>query len=114
MPRDEDAFLLDMMIASHKARTYVRGMTFTQFRQSDLHQSAVQKQVEIIGEAASQISSGTRRAHPEIPWQQIIGLRNRIVHAYYDVVLDTLWRVVQDEVPLLMAQLAPLVPPETA
>ena len=112
MPRDEKAYLIDMMVASRKARKYVRGMTYRQFGESDLHQSAVLKQVEIVGEAASQVSSDTRHAHPEIPWRQIIGLRNRLVHAYYDVVLDTLWQVVQDELPILIAQLEPLVPPE--
>lgn len=112
MPRDEAAYLIDMMVASSKARKYVYGMTYRQFRESDLHQSAVLKQVEIVGEAASHISSDTRHAHPEIPWHQIVGLRNRLVHAYYDIVLDTLWRVVQDELPILITQLEPLVPSE--
>ena len=72
------------------------------------------KAVENIGEAASRISADTRQAYPEIPWSQIVGMRNRLVHAYFDINLDILWQVVQDDLPALIAQLEPLVPPGEA
>ena len=66
----------------------------------------------IIGEAASRISEETRARHPNIPWTQIIGMRNRIVHGYFAIRLDRVWQTVQDDLPPLIAQLEALVPPE--
>ena len=111
MQRDERASLLDMLLAARDALEFAAGLTFSQFEQSRLHQHAVVKAVENIGEAASRVSAETRQAHPAIPWPQIIGMRNRLVHAYFDINLDILWQVVQDDLPALIAQLEPLVPP---
>jgi len=63
---------------------------------------ALTKCIEIIGEAASNISEGTIQRHPNIPWPQIKGMRNRLIHAYYDVDLDILWdTVVHNLIPLV-------------
>lgn len=66
--RRDDAFLLDMLIAARDAVTFVKELTFEQFQASRIHQSAVLKALENIGEAASRLSAETRTAHPEIPW----------------------------------------------
>ena len=68
--------------------------------------------IEIIGEAASKISRPVRDAHPEIPWQSIIGMRNRLVHEYFRIDLPTVWKIVQNDIPALIAQIEPLIPPE--
>jgi len=60
------------------------------------------KDVEIIGEAAYQISQNTRSQLPDIPWEDIIGMRHRLVHAYFDINLDILWKTVQEDIPLLV------------
>lgn len=60
------------------------------------------KEVEIIGEAAYQVSEKTRRSLPEIPWEDIVRMRHRLVHVYFDINLDILWRTVQDDIPLLI------------
>ncbi len=112
MRREDAAYLLDMLLHARDAREFVAGLTFQDFDCSLLHQRAVMKSVETIGEAASRVGADTKRAHPKIPWSEIVGMRNRIVHAYFDVRLDVLWRVVQDEVPVLITQLEPLIPPE--
>ncbi len=113
MRRDDAAYLLDMLLHARDAQEFVAGLTYQEFDRSRLHQLAVMKSVETIGEAASRIGEDTRRMHPDIPWSEIVGMRNRIVHAYSDVRLDILWRVVQDELPALIDQLEPLIPPET-
>lgn len=113
MRRDDAAFLLDMLLHARDARAFVAGLTYQDFEQSLLHQRAVMKSVETIGEAASRIGADTRHMQPDIPWSEIVGMRNRIVHAYFDVRLDVLWRVVQDELPVLIDQLESLVPRET-
>ena len=114
MQRDESAYLLDMLLAARDALEFAAGLTFSQFEESRLHQHAVVKAVENIGEAASRVSADTKQAHPEIPWRQVIGMRNRLIHAYFDINLDILWQVVQDDLPELVAQVKPLVPPREA
>jgi uncharacterized protein with HEPN domain len=70
------------------------------------------KDIEIVGEAAYQTSETTRDELPSIPWADIIGMRHRLVHAYFDINLDVLWQTVQDDLPALVALIEPLLPPE--
>ena len=65
--------------------------------------------VEIIGEAASKVSPGCRSSHPEIPWSRIVGMRNRLIHAYFDINLSILWRTVREELPSLIVLLKKIV-----
>ena len=110
--RHDDAYLLDMLLAAREAVKFATGLTYLQFNRSALHQNAIIKSIEVIGEAASHVSADTREAHPEIPWHEIIGMRNRLVHAYFDVNLIRVWDTVQEDLPALITQLEPLVPPE--
>ena len=112
--RRDDAYLLDMLLAAREARKFAADLTFTAFERNRMAQLAVLKAVEIVGEAASRVNTGGKEAHPEIPWQEIIGMRNRLVHAYFDINLDILWQTIQEDLPRLIALLEPLVPPETA
>jgi uncharacterized protein with HEPN domain len=63
------------------------------------------KLVEIIGEAASRVSPITQDAHPRVPWRQIVGTRNRLVHGYDEIDFDVLWRIVSAELPPLVEQI---------
>ena len=110
--RRDDAWLLDMLLAARDAMAFAAPLTFSEFEDDRLHQLAILKAVEIIGEAASRISEETKAKHPGIPWSEIIGMRNRLVHGYFAVRLDRVWRTVQDDLPPLIAQLEALVPPE--
>jgi uncharacterized protein with HEPN domain len=69
-------------------------------------QDAVIRNLEIIGEAASRISGALQEAHPDLPWEQMRGLRNRLVHAYFDVDLGIVWDVVERELPELATRIA--------
>ena len=111
MRRDE-TYLLDILIAARDARSFVADVTQSQFCASRLHQNAVVKALEIIGEAAARISDETRQAHPEIPWADITGMRNRLVHGYFEVDLGKVWDTIQDDLPTLIARIEPLVPPD--
>jgi uncharacterized protein with HEPN domain len=66
---------------------------------------ALVRLVEIIGEAAKRVGQATQEAHPQVPWTQIIGTRNRLIHGYDRVNFDILWRIVSDELPSLIEQL---------
>ncbi len=63
------------------------------------------KCIEIIGEAAARVSPETRQRLPEIPWAQVVGMRNRLVHAYFDLDLDQVWNAVTEDPPPLLADL---------
>jgi uncharacterized protein with HEPN domain len=111
MWRDE-GFLLDMLLAAQDARRFVNDMNWEAFAASDLHQSAVIRQLEILGEAANQVSNAFQTQLPEIPWPGIIGMRHRLIHGYRAVRVDKVWDVVQRELPPLIETLTPLLPPE--
>jgi uncharacterized protein with HEPN domain len=112
MPRDDAAYLLDMLLAARDAIDFASGLTFEQFEQSRLHQNAILKSIEIIGEAAARITVEAKEAHPDILWSEIVGMRNRLVHAYFDVNLTRVWDTVQQDLPRLITSIEPLVPPE--
>jgi uncharacterized protein with HEPN domain len=67
--------------------------------------------VEIVGEAAGRVSPNTRQKHPQIPWLQIAGMRNRLIHGYDFVDYEILWQTVGEDIPALVAALEPLIPP---
>ena len=70
---------------------------------------ALIKAIEIIGEAASHVSTGFQASHAEIEWLDIVGMRNWLVHAYYNVNHDTVWETVQDDIPRLIFELETLL-----
>ena len=107
------ALLLDIMLAAEDAVAFVAGLDEPAFLASDLHQSAVIRKLEVMGEAAGKVSTAFCAAHPEIPWKQMTGLRHRLIHDYGDVRLDIVWRVVRETLPRLIATLRPLIPPKT-
>ena len=111
MRRDE-AFLLDMLIAARDAVNFASKLARDEFRESRLHQQAIAKALETVGEAAARVSEETRKASPDIPWRDVIGMRNRLVHGYFDLDLDKVWETVQSDLSPLIAALEPLVPPE--
>lgn len=72
---------------------------------------ALVKAIEIIGEAAYQMEAASRAEVPGIPWEDVIGMRHRLVHAYFDINPDILWKTTQEDLPMLIAALESFVPP---
>lgn len=110
--RRDPAYLLDVLLAARAAREFATALTWSQFEASRLHQYAVMKALETIGEAASRISAETRAAYPDLPWTHMIGMRHRLIHAYFDVDLRKVWDTVHDDLPPLIAALERIVPPD--
>ncbi len=110
--RTDDAYLLDILIASRQALRFLQGVTWDEFAQSDLLQSAVLFQIEVIGEASRRISPDIQQAHPEVPWAQTIGMRNRLIHEHFQVDRARVWDTLHNDLPDLIEQIEPLVPPE--
>lgn len=111
MWRDE-AFLLDILLPAKELKQFTDGVSYEKFNNDRLLQHAVIRLIEIIGEAARNISPELKDAHREIPWPGIVGMRHRLVHEYFRVAADKVWEVVQKDLPELVALIEPLVPPE--
>lgn len=112
LPLRDAALFLDMLLAARDAKEFVQGLDETGFLASRLHQNAVMRCLEVIGEAAGKVSAATQNAHPEIPWREITGMRHRLIHDYGDVQLAIVWMVVQARLDPLIAAVQPLVPEE--
>lgn len=110
----EAAWLRDMVQAGRLALRYVVDISRDEFEESTFHQNAVIRRLLIIGEATKQIPVGFRDAHPEIPWQSMGRFRDVLIHHYFRVNLGTVWDVVHDDVPVMIAAIEPLLPPEDA
>jgi uncharacterized protein with HEPN domain len=106
------ALLLDMRLAAEDAIGFVATLDEQAFLASNLHQSAVIRKLEVIGEAAGRVSKAFRATHPNIPWREMTGLRHRLIHGYGDVRLDIVWRVATEKLRGLIVTLAPLIPPD--
>ena len=112
MGREDASYLLDMLVAARDAVGFAIGLSYAEFTQDRRNQLSILKSIEIVGEAASCLSTETKEMHPAIPWREIVGMRNRIVHVYFDIDLRLVWDTVHNDLPMLIAQLEPLVPPE--
>ena len=113
MRRDDRSYLLDMLVAARDAVAFAKGLSYGEFAEDRRSQLAILKSVEIVGEAASRLSTETKERHPEIPWREIVGMRDRLVHAYFDIDLRLVWETVDSDLPMLVLQLEPLVPTES-
>jgi uncharacterized protein with HEPN domain len=102
-------YLADMLLAAERADRHRTRVTEEQFRSDELVQDAVVYSLQVIGEAARMVSAETRLRLSEIPWTEIIGMRNRLVHEYGDIDLDIAWNAVNIDVPRLIELLTPIV-----
>jgi uncharacterized protein with HEPN domain len=111
-PETQDqALLLDMLDSARAVVQMVSGMTYEVYAADRRTRRAVEREVEIIGEAARKVSQTFQDSHPEIPWRKIMGQRHKLAHEYGEIEDAVLWRVATFHVPELIAQLEPLVPP---
>lgn len=106
------ACLLDIQHEAKMALGFVAGKTFEDFENDLQCQYAVIRAIEVIGEAAVRVSDEFVAQHPEIPWRQIVGMRNRMIHGYDDIVLSVVWEVLRTHIPDLLRLVEPLVPSE--
>jgi uncharacterized protein with HEPN domain len=101
MSKSDFVFLNHVLDAINQIEIYTSGLSYHQFSGDRLKQDGVIRQLEIIGEASRSLSDGFRAQHADLPWQQIIGLRNRLIHAYFDINLGIIWDIVQVDIPAL-------------
>ena len=113
MRKDDAVRLRHMLDAAREAVSFVRGRTRGDMDTDRQLVLALVKDIEIVGEAATGVAEPTRRCLPEIPWERIVGMRHRLVHAYFDINLDIVWKTAREELPTLIALLEAAIPPES-
>lgn len=105
-------FLLDMLQSAELILTYTAQCSKDEFVANVQLQDSVIRRLLVIAEAARRVSDSARQALPKVSWQEINGMRNRLVHEYDDVNLNIVWDVVQWEIPSLIEELKSQIPPE--
>jgi len=108
-PREDTILLTDMLDYARRAVVALEGQSREALDTDAVLAGALERFVEVIGEAASRLSESTRETAPEIPWHEIIAMRNRLVHGYFSVDLDILWTVAHDDLPELIESLERLL-----
>ena len=110
-PEEKDsAYLWDMREAARYVMDFVEGVSYVPFCSDKKVRYAVERCIEVIGEAARHVSQSFQESHPEIPWKRIIGLRNILAHEYGEILVERIWRVALENVPELYRALDPLIP----
>ena len=102
MVRDDQVYLAHIIDALQQIIAYTEGMDDTAFLGSRLVQDAVIRQFEIIGEATKNLSEQFTAHHPHLPWKDLAGFRDKLIHQYFGVDLAIVWRSVIDDVPVLL------------
>lgn len=108
MERDP-VYLLDIFMSAQLIRSYVEGVDLDDFLTNIQLQDSIIRRIEIVGEAAGRVSPQFRESHPEIPWGEMIGMRNRMIHGYDDIDLDIVWNTTQESIPILLELIEPLL-----
>ncbi|GFO66401.1 DUF86 domain-containing protein [Geomonas paludis] len=108
MIRDDTVYLAHILDAVRQIQLYTQGMDYEGFSGTRMVQDAVIRQFEIIGEAAKNMSAEFRSLHGHVPWKDLAGFRDKLIHQYFGVDLATVWRSVEDDIPILLADLIKL------
>lgn len=103
--REWHFYVDDMIDFAEKVLAYSEGFDQARFVTSGVNYDATVRNLELIGEAATHIPDSVRSAHPEIPWRLIVATRNRLIHGYLGIDNDTLWSIIQTDIPALLSQL---------
>lgn len=91
--------------AIQEIELFLKDADYGKFEQSSLLQSAVIRQLEVLGEAANHVSADIKAARPEVAWPQIIGLRNLLIHQYFGVIPQLIWQITTTDIPVLKQQM---------
>lgn len=105
MARGLEIYLLDVLESVDKIEEYTAGKEEQDFLDDTLLQDAVLRRLEVMGEAVKGMPGDVRKEHPDVPWNEIAGLRDVLIHQYFGVKLERVWRIVENDLPALREKL---------
>jgi uncharacterized protein with HEPN domain len=112
MQKDDQIRLRHMLEAAKEALSFAQDETRASLEKDRKLELALVKSIEIIGEAAVKVTDKCRKDLPHIPWASIMGMRNRLIHAYFDLDRDILWKTIREDLPSLVAELEQILKAE--
>jgi len=112
MQRDDRIYIRHILDAAHKALHFTANQSREDLNNNEMLAISLVHLLEIVGEAANGVSDNFRKQYPHIPWRKMIGLRNRLIHGYFDINLDIVWDTVLKDLPPLVADLEKIIPIE--
>jgi len=98
-------YLEDIVAETNKIWQFIEGMTYEDFEKDSKTAYAVIRALEMIGEAAKQIPPSIKKEHPEIAWREVAGIRDKLIHQYFGVNLEVVWKTAVEDVPNLCSQI---------
>ncbi len=102
--RDRD-YIADIPEAIQRIQAYTQGMSWDTFLHDDRTQDAVVRNIEVIGEAAKNLSGTLRKRYPHLPWKDMAGARDRLIHHYFGINNEIVWQIVQQDLPALLPKI---------
>ena len=109
MPKGDRILLRHMLDAALKVRYFIQGRSRGELDSDEMLALAVIRLLEVMGEAARGLSEEIKDKNPQVPWKQITGTRDRLIHGYFDVDLDIIWNIVNRDLPPLIKELEKLL-----
>ena len=105
----DDVFLFDMLAAAKKIVRITKGYSLDDFLNDDVVQDSAIRQITVIAEAAGNLSENFKESNRDIPWHEIKGMRNRLVHEYKHIDLNEVWQTISENIPGLISQIEPRI-----
>jgi uncharacterized protein with HEPN domain len=112
MQRDDNILIRHILDAAHKALSFAENRVRQDLDTNEMLALSLVHLLAIIGEAANIVSDDFRKHYPHVPWRKMIGLRNRLIHGYFDINLDIVWDTVLKDLPPLVSDLEKIIPTE--
>jgi uncharacterized protein with HEPN domain len=103
--KNDQVYIQHILESIDRIQDYTEDITEEEFREKDMVQDAVVRQIEIIGEATKQLSEQEKEKYPDVPWKDIAGMRDNLIHNYFGVDLQQVWQTIQKDIPSLKDKL---------
>ena len=101
MKRNVALYVRDILQNMRDAEDFIQGLTYEQFAPDKKTVNAVIRSIEVIGEAAKHVPTSIRSKYPDVPWKEMAGMRDKVIHFYFGVDLETVWLVVKERIPAI-------------